>query len=410
MALPAPSAPLPPARPGYYGPFGGRFVAETLVPALDELAVAFDTIVRKEPFQREWRELLSSYVGRPTPLGEARRLASAIDPGGKHLGRLWLKREDLCHTGAHKINNALGQVLLARAMGKTRIIAETGAGQHGVATATACALFGLPCEVYMGAEDVKRQAPNVGRMRLLGAKVIPVESGSKTLKDAMNEALRDWVTNVRSTHYCIGSAAGPHPYPELVATLQAVIGEEARAQCLQKQGSLPDAAIACVGGGSNAIGLFRGFLADEGVALVGVEAAGDGVLTGKHAATLGAGRVGVLHGSKSYVLCDEGGQIKEAHSISAGLDYPGVGPEHSWLRDSGRASYVSATDDEALAAVSLVARTEGIIPALETAHAFARVGDVARDLAGRLGRPVSLVLGLSGRGDKDLSTLLARIP
>jgi tryptophan synthase beta chain len=294
-------------------------------------------------------------------------------------------------------------------MGKTRIIAETGAGQHGVATATACALFGLPCEVYMGAEDVRRQAPNVGRMKLLGARVIPVESGSRTLKDAMNEALRDWVTNVRTTHYCIGSAAGPHPYPELVATLQSVIGEEARAQVLAQQGELPDAAIACVGGGSNAIGLFRGFMKDAAVALVGVEAAGEGVASGRHAATLGAGRVGVLHGSKSYVLCDDGGQITEAHSISAGLDYPGVGPEHAWLKESGRAAYVSATDDEALASVKQVAETEGIIPALETAHAFARVGDVARRLAGERGRPVSIVLGLSGRGDKDLSTLLARL-
>ena len=399
----------PSNRPGYYGPFGGRFVAETLVPALDELTRAFEQIVPGQAFQSEWRGLLASYVGRPTPLGEARRLASAIDPEGRALGRLWLKREDLCHTGAHKINNALGQVLLARTMGKTRIIAETGAGQHGVATATACALFGLPCEVYMGAEDVKRQAPNVGRMHLLGAKVIPVESGSRTLKDAMNEALRDWVTHVGTTHYCIGSAAGPHPYPELVATLQSVIGDEARAQCLAQQGSLPDGAVACVGGGSNAIGLFRAFLKDEGVALVGVEAAGDGVATGRHAATLGAGRVGVLHGSKSYVLCDDGGQIEEAHSISAGLDYPGVGPEHAWLKDSGRARYVSATDDEALAAVKLVARSEGIVPALETAHAFARVGDVARELATARGRPVSLILGLSGRGDKDLSTLLARL-
>jgi tryptophan synthase beta chain len=294
-------------------------------------------------------------------------------------------------------------------MGKTRIIAETGAGQHGVATATACALFGLPCEVFMGVEDVKRQAPNVGRMKLLGAHVIPVESGSRTLKDAMNEALRDWVTNVRTTHYCIGSAAGPHPYPELVATLQSVIGEEARAQILAQQGELPDAAIACVGGGSNAIGLFRGFLGDASVALVGVEAAGEGVASGKHAATLGAGRVGVLHGSKSYVLCDDGGQITEAHSISAGLDYPGVGPEHAWLKESGRATYLSATDDEALAAVKQVAENEGIIPALETAHAFARVGDVARRLAAERGRPVSIVLGLSGRGDKDLSTLLARL-
>jgi tryptophan synthase beta chain len=396
------------SRPGYYGGFGGRFVAETLVPALEELTEAYSNIVRAEPFQREWRELLTSYVGRPTPLGDAKRLARAIDPDGAFLGGLWLKREDLCHTGAHKINNALGQVLLARMMGKKRIIAETGAGQHGVATATACALFGLPCEVFMGAEDVRRQAPNVGRMKLLGARVVPVESGSRTLKDAMNEALRDWVTNVRTTYYCIGSAAGPHPYPELVAFLQSVIGEEARAQSLARHGKLPDGAIACVGGGSNAIGLFRAFFNDD-VVLVGVEAAGEGVSSGKHAATLGAGRVGVLHGSKSYVLCDEGGQIQEAHSISAGLDYPGVGPEHSWLKDAGRATYVSATDDEALEAVSLVARTEGILPALETAHAFARVADVARKLARERGRPADVLVGLSGRGDKDLSTLLTRL-
>jgi tryptophan synthase beta chain len=398
-----------PHRTGYYGTFGGCFVAETLVPALDELAHAVETIVRQDAFQREWRALLTSYVGRPTPLGEARRLAAAIDPEGRTIGRLWLKREDLCHTGAHKINNALGQILLAKKMGKTRIIAETGAGQHGVATASACALFGLPCDVYMGAEDVKRQAPNVGRMKLLGARVVPVESGSRTLKDAMNEALRDWVTNVRTTHYCIGSAAGPHPYPELVALLQTVIGEEAREQVLAAQGTLPDAAIACVGGGSNAIGLFRAFMKDDGVALVGVEAAGEGIATGRHAATLGEGRVGVLHGSKSYVLCDEGGQILEAHSISAGLDYPGVGPEHAWLKDSGRAAYFSATDEEALHAVALLAKTEGIIPALETAHAFARIGDVARQLAARRERPVSIVVGLSGRGDKDLATLLDRV-
>jgi tryptophan synthase beta chain len=395
-------------RAGYYGPYGGRFVAETLVPALDELDRAFAEIVLGPAFQQEWRALLASYVGRPTPLGEAKRLARAIDPEGQWLARLWMKREDLCHTGAHKINNALGQVLLAKQMGKTRVIAETGAGQHGVATATACALFGLPCEVYMGEEDVKRQAPNVGRMKLLGARVAPVTTGSRTLKDAMNEALRDWVTNVRSTYYCIGSAAGPHPYPELVATLQSIIGEETRAQCLA-HGGLPDAAIACVGGGSNAIGLFRGFISDVDVALVGVEAAGEGIASGRHAATLGAGRVGVLHGSKSYVLCDDGGQIMEAHSISAGLDYPGVGPEHSWLKDSGRATFVSATDDDALAAVKQVSLSEGIIPALETAHAFARVGDVARSLAAKRGRPVTIVIGVSGRGDKDLSTLLARL-
>lgn len=397
------------AHPGYYGPYGGSFVAETLVPALDELADALDTIVRGERFQREWRELLSRYAGRPTPLGEAKRLARAIDPDQKLIDRLWLKREDLCHTGAHKINNALGQVLLAKMMGKARIIAETGAGQHGVATASACALFGLPCDVYMGAEDVTRQAPNVGRMKLLGARVIPVQSGSRTLKDAMNEALRDWVTNVHTTHYCIGSAAGPHPYPELVAVLQSIIGEEARAQVLASQGSLPDGVVACVGGGSNAIGLFRAFLQDASVALFGVEAAGDGIATGRHAATLTAGRVGILHGSKSYVICDDGGQISEAHSISAGLDYPGVGPEHSWLKDSRRASYLSATDAEALEAVALVARSEGILPALETAHAFARLGDVARRLAASCNRAVSIVVGLSGRGDKDLATLLERL-
>lgn len=407
--IPARMAPLSPARVGYYGPFGGQFVAETLMAALHELEQALELVVRGEPFQRDWRALLKSYVGRPTPLGRAERLAKAIDPEGQFLSQIWLKREDLCHTGAHKINNALGQVLLAKSMGKARIIAETGAGQHGVATASACALLGLPCEIYMGVEDVERQAPNVGRMRLLGAKVIPVESGSRTLKDAMNEALQDWVTNVRTTYYCIGSAAGPHPYPELVAQLQSVIGEEARAQVLAEHGRLPDAVIACVGGGSNAIGLFRAFLNDADVALVGVEAAGLGVETGRHAATLTAGRVGVLHGSKSYVLCDEGGQIMEAHSISAGLDYPGVGPEHSWLKQSGRATYLSATDDEALAMTKLLARAEGIIPALETAHAFARVGDVARRIARERGRPAVIVLGLSGRGDKDLGTLLARL-
>jgi tryptophan synthase beta chain len=400
----------PSARAGFYGRFGGRFVSETLIAALDELEGALESIVRREPFDQRWRSLLRTYVGRPTPLTEVPRLARAIDPGAESLGRLLLKREDLCHTGAHKLNNALGQVLLATEMGKGRIIAETGAGQHGVATATACALLGLPCEVFMGAEDVLRQAPNVGRMKLLGARVIPVESGSRTLKDAMNEALRDWVTNVRTTYYCIGSAAGPHPYPELVAHLQTVIGEEARAQSLDALGGLPDAAVACVGGGSNAIGLFRGFMRDTDVELVGVEAAGSGIPSGHHAATLSAGRVGVLHGSMSYVLCDDDGQITPAHSISAGLDYPGVGPEHAHLKETGRARYISATDDEALAATSLVVRTTGILPALETAHAFAKVGDVARELARKKGRPVSIVLGCSGRGDKDLSTLLSRIP
>jgi tryptophan synthase beta chain len=369
-----------------------------------------ESILGTAAFQAEWRGLLASYVGRPTPLTEAKRLARAIDPEGDTLERLFLKREDLCHTGAHKINNALGQALLAKKMGKRRIIAETGAGQHGVATATACALFDLPCEVYMGAEDVTRQAPNVGRMKLLGARVIPVEAGSRTLKDAMNEALRDWVTNVQTTHYCIGSAAGPHPYPALVAELQSVIGQEARTQLLGALGRLPDAVVACVGGGSNAIGLFRGFMekAEEPL-LFGVEAAGEGITSGRHAATLGAGRVGVLHGSKSYVLCDDQGQIQEAHSISAGLDYPGVGPEHAWLKETGRARYLSATDDEALRAASLCARTEGILPALETAHALARVGDIAREVSSRRGSPASIAVCLSGRGDKDLAAYLKHL-
>ena len=398
-----PSAPSASSVTGHYGPFGGRFVAETLVPALEELTVAVRTVVKSAAFDAEWRELLASYVGRPTPLSRAERYARAVDPAGKALGQLFLKREDLCHTGAHKINNALGQALLAKKMGKRRVLAETGAGQHGVATATACALFDLPCEIYMGEEDVARQAPNVGRMKLLGAKVIPVLTGSRTLKDAMNEALRDWVTNVGTTYYCIGSAAGPHPYPELVAHLQSIIGEEARAQILAATGALPDAAVACVGGGSNAIGLFRPFLGDASVALYGVEAAGHGVASGKHAATLTAGRIGVLHGSKSYVLCDE------AHSISAGLDYPGVGPEHAWLKQSGRATYLHATDEEALAAAALVARTEGIIPALETAHPLAKLAAIAARLAAERGRPVTLLMCCSGRGDKDLQTLLARL-
>jgi tryptophan synthase beta chain len=394
---------------GWFGEFGGRFVSETLIHALDELTDAAGRIAPSPEFRAELGRLLSDYVGRPTPLTEAVRLARAIDPGGSDVGRLFLKREDLCHTGAHKINNALGQVLLATKMKKTRIIAETGAGQHGVATATAAALFGLPCEVYMGEEDVKRQAPNVGRMKLLGAKVIPVTSGSRTLKDAMNEALRDWVTNVATTHYCIGSAAGPHPYPELVARFQSVIGEEAKAQLHERIGGLPDAVVACVGGGSNAIGMFRAFLADASVALYGVEAAGHGVASGRHAATLTAGRVGILHGSKSYVLCDDDGQIAEAHSISAGLDYPGVGPEQSFLKQSGRATYLHATDDEALAAAALVTRTEGILPALETSHPFAKIGLVAREVREKRGRPATIALCLSGRGDKDLETLLARL-
>jgi tryptophan synthase beta chain len=397
------------ARIGYYGEFGGRFVAETLVPALEELERAFETHVKSAEFQSEWRGLLADYVGRPTPLYRADRLARTLALPEGTLAELWLKREDLCHTGAHKINNALGQVLLARRLGKKRIIAETGAGQHGVATATAAAMQGFPCEVYMGALDVERQAPNVARMRMLGARVIPVESGSRTLKDAMNEALRDWVTNVRTTHYCVGSAAGPHPYPLLVGELQRVIGDEAREQLLTQSGSLPDAVVACVGGGSNAIGMFRAFL-DDPVAIYGVEAAGEGVATGHHAATLTAGRVGVLHGARTLVLSDDDGQILEAHSVSAGLDYPGVGPEHAALHQSGRGTYLTATDEEALAATRLVARSEGILVALETAHAFARLGDIARRERERTGRPVRLALCLSGRGDKDLSTLLSRMP
>jgi len=392
---------------GYFGPYGGRFVAETLVPALDELARAVSDIVDSPTYKSALGALLADYAGRPTPLTSAERLARVLDPKKEAIEHLLLKREDLCHTGAHKINNALGQVLLAHEMKKQRIIAETGAGQHGVATATAAALFGIPCEVYMGAVDIERQAPNVGRMRLLGAKVIPVDSGSRTLKDAMNEALRDWVTNVRTTYYCLGSAAGPHPYPTLVAKLQEVIGNEARSQAIERLGKLPDAVVACVGGGSNAIGTFRAFLADPGVSLYGVEAAGLGLHTGKHAATLTSGRVGVLHGSKSYVLCDDDGQIQEAHSISAGLDYPGVGPEHSRLKDTGRATYLTATDEEALESVRVVARTEGIIIALEPAHAFARISEIARREASVRLRPVTVLVTLSGRGDKDLETILS---
>ena len=383
---------LPDAR-GRFGAYGGRFVPETLVPALDELEAAWRAAREDPVFQNDLWELLTRYAGRETPLSEARRLSA--DVGGC---RVLLKREDLCHTGAHKINNTLGQVLLARRMGKTRIIAETGAGQHGVATATAAALFGLPCEVYMGALDVERQALNVFRMQLLGARVVPVEAGSRTLKDAMNEALRDWVTNVRDTHYIIGSVAGPHPYPALVRDFQAVIGKEARRQCVDVAGRLPDAVVACVGGGSNAMGIFSAFLDDRQVALVGVEAAGHGLSTGRHGASLAKGTPGVLHGSRSYVLQDANGQIAEAHSISAGLDYPGVGPELAYLRDAGRLTLMQATDAEALEALQVLARLEGIIPALESAHAVAAARKVARELgAGGL-----VVLNVSGRGDKDV--------
>jgi len=383
---------LPDAR-GRFGDYGGRFVPETLVPALDELTAAWGEARRDPAFQAELDELLGRYAGRPTPLSEARRMSA--DCGGC---RVVLKREDLCHTGAHKINNTLGQVLLARRMGKRRIIAETGAGQHGVATATAAALFGLPCDVFMGALDVERQALNVFRMRLLGARVVAVQSGSRTLKDAMNEAIRDWVTQVRDTHYIIGSVAGPHPYPALVRDFQSVIGEEARRQVLEVAGRLPDAVVACVGGGSNAMGIFHAFRADEAVRLVGVEAAGHGLSTGRHGAALARGRPGVLHGSRSYVLQTRDGQIAEAHSISAGLDYPGVGPELSHLRDTGRLTLATATDEEALDSLQYLARTEGIIPALESAHAVAE----ARKRARALGPGGLLVLNVSGRGDKDV--------
>ena len=385
-----------PDHVGHFGPYGGRYVSETLMPALLELEEAYRRIRRDKTFRSELDGLLAEYVGRPTPLTLAQRLSDEL--GG---ARIYLKREDLCHTGAHKINNTMGQVLLAVHMGKRRIIAETGAGQHGVASATAAARFGLECEVFMGAEDVRRQALNVFRMRLLGASVRVVESGSRTLKDAMNEALRDWIATVEDTYYMIGSAAGPHPYPMLVRDLQSVIGREARKQTLKATGRLPDVLVACVGGGSNAIGLFHPFLADESVRMVGVEAAGHGIETGQHAATLSAGQSGILHGAKSYLLQDELGQVREAHSISAGLDYPGVGPEHSLLKDQGRASYVTATDDEALAALERLARSEGIIPALETAHAIAH----AIRLAPTMGREETIVVSLSGRGDKDMETV-----
>jgi tryptophan synthase beta chain len=370
-------------REGLYGPYGGRYVPETLIPALDELQRGWSEAAADLDFHKEIDALGRSYGGRPTPLTLAERFA----PGK----RLYLKREDLLHTGAHKLNNALGQAVLARRLGKRRIVAETGAGQHGVATATVCARFGFDCVVYMGAEDMRRQAPNVERMGLLGAEVRPVEFGTKTLKEATSEAIRDWITNVETTHYLIGSCVGPAPYPEIVAELQAVIGREAREQILVAEGRLPAVAVACVGGGSNAIGLFAGFLDDPGVRLIGVEAAG--------AASLGTGRTGVLHGSRSSLLADEDGQVLDAHSISAGLDYPGVGPEHAFLRDTGRAEYVAAGDDEALAAFRRLAQTEGIIPALEPAHALAKALELDEEL---------ILVCLSGRGDKDLAEVLSR--
>ena len=392
-----------PGPRGRFGPYGGQYVAETLMPALAELETAWRVARTDEAFGAEVERLLVDYVGRPSRLYRAERFSAEVG------ATVLLKREDLNHTGAHKINNCIGQALLARRMGKRRLIAETGAGQHGVATATGAALFGMPCEVYMGAEDVARQSLNVFRMKLLGARVIAVESGTRTLKDAMNEAMRDWVTNVADTFYVIGSVAGPHPYPWMVRELQAVIGLEARAQTLEVLGRLPDACVACVGGGSNAAGLFAGFVDDPAVKLYGVEAAGEGVTSGRHAATLGAGRVGVLHGSKSYVLthADDArvGQIAEAHSISAGLDYPGVGPEHAYWHDQGRVQYVNRTDDEALAALQQLARTEGILCALETAHAVAAVAEVAREV----GPGGAIVVGLSGRGDKDMITVAKRL-
>lgn len=379
--------------PSRYGPYGGRYVPETVIGALDELERAYAEHRADPVFRGELDDLLAAYVGRPTPLYRARRLEDAWGVDG-----LYLKREDLCHTGAHKINNALGQVLLAARMGKRRIIAETGAGQHGVATATAAALLGLECRVYMGRVDMRRQRLNVVRMNLLGAEVAPVDSGIGTLKDALNEAIRDWVTNVETTHYVIGTAAGPAPYPEIVAELQSVIGREARAQMLALAGRLPASVVACVGGGSNAIGIFRDFLSDGAVALVGVEAGGHGIDTGRHGASLGHGQPGVLHGTFSYLLQDPSGQVSEPHSISAGLDYPGVGPEHSHLRDTGRVRYTSVTDDEALEAFGACARAEGIIPALESAHALAAVAREAQELSA--GGPV--LVSLSGRGDKDV--------
>jgi tryptophan synthase beta chain len=386
---------LPDAR-GHFGVYGGLFVSETLMQPLKELREAYEQLRDDAKFQEEFAEDLRLYVGRPSPLYPAKRLTE--NWGG---ARIYLKREDLNHTGAHKINNTVGQALLARHMGKRRVIAETGAGQHGVATATVAARFGLKCVVYMGTEDMKRQAINVYRMKLLGAEVVPVESGSKTLKDALNEAMRDWVTNVEDTFYIIGTVAGPHPYPMLVRDFQSVIGREVRYQIMEFEGRLPDALVACVGGGSNAMGLFYSFIDDAAVAFYGVEAAGEGIETGRHAATLCAGRPGVLHGNRTYLLETDDGQIVETHSISAGLDYPGVGPEHAWLKDARRAQYVAITDQEALDAFHELTRTEGIMPALESSHAIA----YAKKLARELGKDKVIVVNLSGRGDKDIHTV-----
>ncbi len=385
-----------PDQRGHFGPYGGRFVSETLFDALEELETLYHKLSKDPEFQAEFDDDLAHYVGRPSPLYFAERLTAKV--GG---AQIWLKREDLNHTGAHKVNNTIGQALLAKHMGKPRVIAETGAGQHGVATATVAARLGLKCQIYMGAEDVKRQALNVYRMKLLGAEVIPVTSGSKTLKDAMNEAMRDWVTNIDDTFYIIGTVAGPHPYPLLVRDFQCVIGREAREQCLKQAGRLPDALVACIGGGSNAIGLFHPFLEDQEVAMYGVEAGGEGLETGRHAAPLHVGQTGVLHGNRTYLMSDENGQIVETHSVSAGLDYPGVGPEHSWLKDIGRVSYVSATDTEALAAFRELTHVEGIMPALESSHAVA----YAMKLAATMSPDQIIVVNLSGRGDKDIHTV-----
>jgi tryptophan synthase beta chain len=389
------SAPSIPAPLGHFGPYGGRFVPEALIAALDELAAGYEAAKVDPTFTAELEWLHATYTGRPSPITDAPRFAA-------HCGgaRILLKREDLNHTGSHKINNVLGQALLTRRMGKSRVIAETGAGQHGVATATAAALLGLECTIYMGEEDTRRQALNVARMRLLGAEVIPVTTGSRTLKDAINEAFRDWVANVETTHYLLGTVAGPHPFPEMVRDFHAIIGREAREQVLALAGRLPDAVAACVGGGSNAIGIFVGFLEDAEVKLFGFEAGGDGVETGRHAATISAGSRGVLHGARTYVLQDDDGQTIESHSISAGLDYPGVGPEHAWLADTGRASYRPITDTEAMEAFGLLCRTEGIIPAIESAHALAGAQQLGREL----GEGALVLVNLSGRGDKDVDT------
>ncbi|WP_374660018.1 tryptophan synthase subunit beta [Phenylobacterium sp.] len=389
-----------PDASGRFGDYGGRYVPETLMPLVHDLDAAYTAAKNDPAFQAELRSFMTHYVGRPSPLYFAERLTA-------HYGgaKIYLKREELNHTGSHKINNCMGQILLAMRMGKTRIIAETGAGQHGVATATVCARFGLPCVVYMGAVDVERQKPNVFRMNLLGARVEAVTAGSATLKDAMNEALRDWVTNVHDTYYLIGTAAGMHPYPAMVRDFQAVIGQETKQQILEAEGRLPDAIVACVGGGSNAIGLFHPFLNDEGVRIYGVEAAGEGMSTGRHAAAINGGRPGVLHGNMTYLLQDDEGQITEAHSISAGLDYPGIGPEHSWLHDVGRATYLTCTDQEALEAFSLLAELEGILPAIESCHALARLPDVVKEV----GKDGIVVLNLSGRGDKDVATVAAHL-